>query len=116
MKIKAIIVSALILCCISAVIMYTNAAQPKNESKMITEAIQGKNTPQLIKALISRMKEQLDVNDDDFPKLIKEVENYAAECKEPASTTAGRLISGPTWPDTFPKISANGLQTFSRIR
>ena len=53
---------------------------------MITEAIQGKNTPQLIKALISRMKEQLDVNDDDFPKLIKEVENYAAECKEPAST------------------------------
>ena len=86
MKIKAIIVSALILCCISAVIMYTNAAQPKNESKMITEAIQGKNTPQLIKALISRMKEQLDVNDDDFPKLIKEVENYAAECKEPAST------------------------------
>ena len=29
MKIKAIIVSALILCCISAVIMYTNAAQPK---------------------------------------------------------------------------------------
>ena len=86
MKIKAIIVSALILCCISAVIMYTNAAQPKNESKMITEAIQGKNTPQLIKALISRMKEQLDVNDDDFPELIKEVENYAAECKEPAST------------------------------
>lgn len=57
MKIKAIIVSALILCCISAVIMYTNAAQPKNESKMITKAIQGKNTPQLIKALISRMKE-----------------------------------------------------------
>ena len=44
MKIKAIIVSALILCCISAVIMYTNAAQPKNESKMITKAIQGKNT------------------------------------------------------------------------
>lgn len=52
---------------------------------MITEAIQGKNTPQLIKALISRMKEQLEVNDDQFPALIKEVENYAAECKEPAS-------------------------------
>lgn len=53
MKIKAIIVSALILCCLSATIMYTTAAQSKNESKMITEAIQGKNTPQLIKALIS---------------------------------------------------------------
>lgn len=45
MKIKAIIVSALILCCLSATIMYTTAAQSKNESKMITEAIQGKNTP-----------------------------------------------------------------------
>lgn len=86
MKIKAIIVSALILCCLSAVIMYTTAAQTKNESKMITEAIQGKNTPQLIKALISRMKEQMEVNEDDFPELIKEVENYAAECKDPAST------------------------------
>ena len=86
MKIKAIIVSALILCCLSATIMYTTAAQSKNESKMITEAIQGKNTPQLIKALIGRMKEQLEVNEDDFPALIKEVENYAAECKEPAST------------------------------
>ncbi|WP_370862744.1 alpha-2-macroglobulin family protein [Parabacteroides faecis] len=86
MKIKAIIVSALILCCLSAAIMYTTAAQSKNESKMITEAIQGKNTPQLIKALISRMKEQLDVNEDDFPELIKEVENYAAECKDPTST------------------------------
>ena len=86
MKIKAIIVSALILCCLSATIMYTTAAQSKNESKMITEAIQGKNTPQLIKALISRMKEQLEVNEDNFPALIKEVENYAAECKDPAST------------------------------
>ena len=86
MKIKAIIVSALILCCLSAAIMYTTAAQSKNESKMITEAIQGKNTPQLIKTLISRMKEQLDVNEDDFPELIKEVENYAAGCKDPAST------------------------------
>lgn len=86
MKIRAIIISALILCCISAAFVYSKAAQPKNESKMITEALQGKNTPQLIKALISRMKEQLEVNDDEFPALIKEVEKYAAECKEPAAT------------------------------
>lgn len=86
MKIKAILVSVLILCCFSAAIMFTTAAQPTNESKMITEAIQGKNTPQLIKALISRMKAQLEVNDDDFPELIGEVERYAADCKDPAAT------------------------------
>lgn len=85
MKIRAILISALIVCCISATFMYTRAAQSTNESKMITEAIQGKNTPQLIKALIGKMKDQLEVNDDDFPALIKEVENYAAECNDPAS-------------------------------
>ena len=85
MKIRAILIPALIVCCISAAFMYTRAAQSTNESKMITEAIQGKNTPQLIKALIGKMKDRLEVNDDDFPALIKEVENYAAECKDPAS-------------------------------
>lgn len=85
MKIRAILISALIVCCISAAFMYTRAAQSTNESKMIERAIQGKNTSQLIKALISKMKDQLEVNDDDFPALIKEVENYAAECKDPAS-------------------------------
>ena len=85
MKIRAILISALIVCCISAAFMYTRAAQSTNESKMIERAIQGKNTSQLIKALIGKMKDQLEVNDDDFPALIKEVENYAAECKDPAS-------------------------------
>lgn len=86
MKIRAIFVSALIVCCISAAFIYIRAAQPTNESKMITEAVEGKNTPLLIKALIGKMKDQLEVNEDDFPALIKEVENYAAECKDPAST------------------------------
>lgn len=86
MKIRAIVITAIILCCVSAAIVYIKAAQPKNESKMITEALQGKNTPQLIKALIGRMKEQLEVNDDQFPALIKDVENYTAECKDPAAT------------------------------
>ena len=64
MKIRAIILSALILCGISAVIMYT---------------------PMVIKNLILKMKEQMEVNDDQFPELIKEVENYTNSCADSAS-------------------------------
>lgn len=85
MKIRAIVISALILCCISAAIVYTKAAQPKNESKMITEALQGNNTPQLIKALIGKMKDKMEVNTDDFPTLIKDVETYAKACPDTAA-------------------------------
>lgn len=85
MKIRAIVISALILCCISAAIVYIQAAQPKNESKMITEALQGNNTPQLIKALIGKMKNKMEVNTDDFPTLIKDVETYAKGCPDTAA-------------------------------
>ena len=37
MKIRAIILSALILCGISAVIMYSRAAQPQQRSSVITQ-------------------------------------------------------------------------------
>ena len=73
MKIRAIILSALILCGISAVIMYSRAAQPQQKSSVITQAINDKNTPMVIKNLILKMKEQMEVNDDQFPELIKEV-------------------------------------------
>ena len=79
MKIRAIILSALILCGISAVIMYSRAAQPQQKSSVITQAINDKNTPMVIKNLILKMKEQMEVNDDQFPELIKEVENYTKE-------------------------------------
>ena len=71
MKIRAIILSALILCGISAVIMYSRAAQPQQKSSVITQAINDKNTPMVIKNLILKMKEQMEVNDDQFPELIK---------------------------------------------
>lgn len=78
MKIRAIILSALILCGISAVIMYSRAAaQPRQTSSVITQAINDKNTPMVIKNLILKMKEQMEVNDDQFPELIRNVENYA---------------------------------------
>lgn len=85
MKIRAIILSALILCGISAVIMYSRAAQPQQRSSVITQAINDKNTPMVIKNLILKMKEQMEVNDDQFPELIKEVENYTNSCADSAS-------------------------------
>jgi spore coat protein CotH len=84
MKIRAIILSALILCGISAVIMYSRAAQPQQKSSVITQAINDKNTPMVIKNLILKMKEQMEVNDDQFPELIKEVENYTNSCADSA--------------------------------
>ena len=64
MKIRAIIVLALIVCGIVSTIFYVKANQVSTNEKAIIEAIQTKNTPALIQALITRMKNQLekDVN------------------------------------------------------
>ena len=51
MKIRAIILSALILCGISAVIMYSRAAQPQQKSSDITQEIKDKNTHMVTKNL-----------------------------------------------------------------
>ena len=45
MKIRAIIVSALITCGIVSTIFYVKANQASTNEKAITEAIQTKNTP-----------------------------------------------------------------------
>ena len=65
--------------------MYSRAAQPQQKSSVITQAINDKNTPMVIKNLILKMKEQMKVNDDQFPELIKEVENYTNSCADSAS-------------------------------
>lgn len=85
MKIRAIVVSALVLCSIFAAIVYLRAAQPHNHGNMITEAIKSQNTPLLIKGLINKMKTQSEINDDSFPALIKEIELFTAGIKDPAS-------------------------------
>ena len=99
MKIRAIILSALILCGISAVIMYSRAAQPQQKSSVITQAINDKNTPMVIKNLILKMKEQMEVNDDQFPELIKEVEYYIPcwrRCiRATTNGTSGPSINAP---------------------
>ena len=60
MKIRAIIVLALIVCGIVSTIFYVKANQVSTNEKAIIEAIQTKNTPALIQALITRMKNQLE--------------------------------------------------------
>ena len=103
MKIRAIILSALILCGISAVIMYSRAAQPQQKSSVITQAINDKNTPMVIKNLILKMKEQMEVNDDQFPELIKEVENTPTV----APTRLPRRYYIPCWRRCI-RITTNG--------
>lgn len=85
MKIRAIIVSALITCGIVSTIFYVKANQASTNEKAIIEAIQTKNTPLLIQSLITRMKNQLEKDTDTFPELIKEVETYAGACPDSAS-------------------------------
>lgn len=85
MKIRAIVVSALVLCSIFAAILCIRAAQPHNQGRMITEAIKSENVPLLIKGLINKIQTQLEVNDDSFPSLIKEVETFTAGIQDPAS-------------------------------
>lgn len=94
MKIRAIVVSTLILCSLFAAFIYIRAAQPGSESKLITEAMQARNTPLLIKELISKMKEQTEVDEDIFPSLIKEVETYTAECKDAAGVAVLHSMLG----------------------
>lgn len=53
----------------------------------MTEAIKAQNTPLLIKSLISKMKEQLEKNDETFPELIREVETYTKTCTDSASVS-----------------------------
>ena len=85
MKIRAIIVLALIVCGIVSTIFYVKANQVSTNEKAIIEAIQTKNTPALIQALISRMKNQLEKDVNTSPELIKEVETYAGTCPDSAS-------------------------------
>lgn len=85
MKIRAFVVFALILCGIGAVVCWTGAAtRPFSAEKAVTKAIQAQNTPLLIHALITKMKNQLEKNDDTFPELIGEVEAYTTRCPDSA--------------------------------
>ena len=85
MKIRAFFVLALIACGILSTVFYVQANRASLDEKAITEAIQTKNTPQLIQSLITKMKNQLEKDSETFPELIKEVETYTAVCPDSAS-------------------------------
>ncbi len=63
----------------------TPSAVQKEEA--ITQAIQQKNTPQLIKALITHMKDELEKDYDRFPTLIGEVETYTRTLADSAGAS-----------------------------
>ncbi|GHT32048.1 hypothetical protein AGMMS49574_14840 [Bacteroidia bacterium] len=73
MKLKTILI-ALGLCGIFTTVIYSNA--------MITQATQEGDTPRLIKELIGQMKEKMEVNQDNLPTLIGEVEAYTLTVKD----------------------------------
>lgn len=83
MKTKAIVASVVMLCLLSATVLLSATAETYDSAA--AEAIRHGDTPKLIKALISGMKERMEVDEDDFPELISEVERYAGECGDTAS-------------------------------
>lgn len=61
---------------------------------MITQAMTSANTPQFIKELITRMKEKLEVDEDNFPVLIQEVETLAAKTEDiPSAAVLHSMIA-----------------------
>ena len=74
----------------------------------------------VIKNLILKMKEQMEVNDDQFPELIKEVENYTNSCADSASVAVLHSMLAEMYQSYYQRISRRisgyGLPTYSRIR
>ena len=79
MKIRAFIILTLITCGILATAFIVKATQTTAEEKAITEAIKAQDTPLLIKALITRMGGQMEKDNEVYPELIKEVEDYVGQ-------------------------------------
>ena len=87
MKIKAFFISILVLSGI-ALIAYLIATKGFASSPSVfSKTLQTKDTPLLIRSLITRMKDQLEKNNDTFPELIKEMESYAQICPDTASVS-----------------------------
>lgn len=66
--------------------LYSHASLSFQKHPDISAALKEKSAPLVIKKLIFQMKEQLEKNDDQYPELLKEVENYADTCPDVAST------------------------------
>lgn len=85
MKLRAFVVFALVVCGLTAIYVLAGATRPSGEQPDLSQAIRSQNTPELIRALIARLKAQQEKNDDTFPQWIREVEAYTATCPDSAS-------------------------------
>lgn len=85
MKIRAFFISALILLGIAATFSLVEARQLFANKNRMPADTENPVTPRLIQSLITKMKNQLEKNDETFPELIKETENCAYNCKDSAS-------------------------------
>lgn len=84
MKIKSIGIALILLCCIPALVFYTQAMRVADPSQELKEAIIKKDTPAIYE-LIVRMNEQMDKNRDVYPQLVKEVREYRNTCTDTSS-------------------------------
>jgi len=72
-----LLITGCVLCAIFLTVLYAKATQSTKESNMVKQIINNGDTPKQIKTMIARMKEKLDVDEDNFPSLINEMETYA---------------------------------------
>lgn len=84
MKIRQILVTLCMISCISGMVLYTQATQPLHPKDMILNSIKNADTAQLIRELISHMKESLEKDRDHFPELIAEVDSFNRTVSDPA--------------------------------
>lgn len=85
MKIRAFVVFALVVCGLTAIYFLAGATRSSASLPDLAQAIRAQNTPELIRALISRLKAQQEKDDDTFPQWIKEVEAFTATCPDTAA-------------------------------
>lgn len=82
MKAKVWLVSVCIACGTLFTCIPANAGSSATDCEARTEAFRTHDTPEQIRSLISRMKEQLEKDTDAFPALVKEAEQEAAQCTD----------------------------------
>ena len=86
MKIRAILLSILILCGTWVAFLYSQASRPQPDTpRTQTIKIKEEHAPLVIKRLILQLKEELEVDNDRFPEQIKQIDTYTRTCTDSAA-------------------------------
>lgn len=83
MKRAIIVLILLLLCGVSSLFIYSKAESTVTTMQVIDRAIKQKDTPALIKELVERIKNEIEIDEARYPVLIREVEQYALSCDRP---------------------------------